>query len=208
MSNVKTAAALVGGYVLGRTKKAKLAISVGLWLSGHKARPADIVRDQVVRFLKSPDGEKLLAQVRGPAVDAGVRAATAVYEAQARRLAENLHQRTARISETLGVPLAETTSAGQAAGQAATRTVGDTVTGVVEGLVGGRKPAAGTESREGAERPAGGAGSAGERPEDASARAAAGEGESGEQEGGEQDTDGQRRPRGRSAPGRQPAARA
>ena len=192
MSSVKTAAALVGGYILGRTKKAKLAISVGLWLKGHKASPADLVRDQVAKFLKSPDGEKLVAQVRGPAMEAGVRAVTAVYEAQAKRMAETLQQRTARISESLGRTAGGTASTGQAAGQAVTGTVGDTAAGLAKGLAGG-KPQQGEGAEAGAET--------GEGAESARAETA------GDQEPAEQDSGDQRRPQGRSASGRRPEPR-
>ncbi|KJE23400.1 hypothetical protein FF36_02358 [Frankia torreyi] len=101
MSNAKIAAALVGGYVLGRTKKAKAAIGVALWLTGRNHDPKDVLRDQAVKLLKSPQGEQLLAQVRGPVVEASRRAALSVYEAQVERLTENLQQRTQQFTETL-----------------------------------------------------------------------------------------------------------
>ncbi len=101
MSSAKIAAALVGGYVLGRTKKAKTAIGVTLWLTGRNHDPKDVLRDQAVKLLKSPQGEQLLAQVRGPVVEAGRRAALSVYESQVERLTENLQQRTQQLTETL-----------------------------------------------------------------------------------------------------------
>ncbi|WP_261571293.1 hypothetical protein, partial [Frankia gtarii] len=101
MSSAKIAAALVGGYVLGRTKKAKVAVGVALWLTGRHHDPKDLLRDQTVKLLKSPQGEQLLAQVRGPVVEAGRRAALSVYEAQVERLTENLQQRTQQLTETL-----------------------------------------------------------------------------------------------------------
>ncbi|EFC84219.1 hypothetical protein [Parafrankia sp. EUN1f] len=102
MSNVKCALALIGGYVLGRTKKAKAAISLGMWLSGRNYHAKDILRDQVGRLTRSTDGEKLISQLRGPATEAGRRAAVAMYEAQINRLSDTLAQRTERLTATLG----------------------------------------------------------------------------------------------------------
>ena len=36
MNNAKIGVALVGGYFLGRTKKAKMAIGLGMFLAGKK----------------------------------------------------------------------------------------------------------------------------------------------------------------------------
>lgn len=102
MSNAKCALALVGGYALGRTRKAKAAIGVGLWLSGRKYHTKDVLRDQVVRLMRSTEGEQLINQIKGPAIDAGRRAATGMYEAQLDRLTGALAERTERLTATLG----------------------------------------------------------------------------------------------------------
>ncbi|CUU59818.1 hypothetical protein Ga0074812_13223 [Parafrankia irregularis] len=102
MSNVKCALALMGGYVLGRTKKAKAAISLGMWLSGRNYHAKDILRDQVGRLTRSTDGEQLINQLKGPATEAGRRAAVAVYESQINRLSDTLAQRTERLTAALG----------------------------------------------------------------------------------------------------------
>ncbi|CAO5160729.1 conserved hypothetical protein [Frankia sp. AiPs1] len=104
MSNVKCGLALVGGYVLGRTRKAKAAISLGLWLSGHNYHAKDLLRDQMVRLTRSTEGEKLINQFRGPATEAGRRAAMAVYEAQLDRLSGALAGRTERLTSALHDP--------------------------------------------------------------------------------------------------------
>ncbi|MBE3201310.1 MULTISPECIES: hypothetical protein [Parafrankia] len=100
MGNAECALALAGGYVLGRTKKAKTAIGVGLWLSGRSYHAKDILRDQAVRLMRSTAGEQLINQIRGPALDAGRRAAAGAYEAQLDRLSGALAERTARLTET------------------------------------------------------------------------------------------------------------
>ncbi|MCK9931167.1 hypothetical protein MXD62_29190 [Frankia sp. Mgl5] len=102
MINVKCALALAGGYVLGRTRKAKAAIGLGLWISGRNYHAKDVVRDQVVRLVRSADGEQLINQIKGPATEAGRRAAVAVYEAQIGRLSDALAKRTERLTATLG----------------------------------------------------------------------------------------------------------
>ncbi|WP_035951303.1 hypothetical protein [Parafrankia sp. EUN1f] len=102
MSNAKYALALMGGYVLGRTKKAKAALGVGLWLSGRDYHAKDVLRDQAVRLMHSTEGEQLINQIRGPAVDAGRRAAAGAYEAQLDRLSGALAERAERLTKTLG----------------------------------------------------------------------------------------------------------
>jgi hypothetical protein len=97
---LKIGAAALGGYVLGRTKKAKTAIGLALWLSG-KGRPRDMARNQAARLLKSDRAQELLGQVRGPILSAGKDAALSMFESQAGRLSENLQRRTDRIGDTL-----------------------------------------------------------------------------------------------------------
>jgi hypothetical protein len=97
---LKIGAAALGGYVLGRTKKAKTAIGLALWLSGH-GRPRDIARNQAARLLKSDRAQDLLGQVRGPILSAGKDAALSMFESQAGRLSENLQRRTEQIGDTL-----------------------------------------------------------------------------------------------------------
>jgi hypothetical protein len=99
--NVKIGTAALGGYLLGRTKKAKAAISLALWLSG-KGRPRDFLRDQAAKALQSDRGQELMTQLRGPVMSAGRQAALSVFEAQAGRLGENLQRRTDDLGEVTG----------------------------------------------------------------------------------------------------------
>ena len=57
---VKIAGAVVGGYVLGRTKKGRLAIKMALWLAGNDYRPANLLRNGVGRL--ATDGRGVHAQ--------------------------------------------------------------------------------------------------------------------------------------------------
>lgn len=90
---MRIGAAALGGYVLGRTKKAKTAITLALWLAG-KGRPSDMARTQAVKALQSDKGQELLGQLRGPVMEAGRHAALSVFEAQAGRLSDSLSRRT------------------------------------------------------------------------------------------------------------------
>jgi hypothetical protein len=67
---VKIGVATVGGYLLGRTKKAKTAIGLALWLTG-KGRPRDMARDQLMKLLQSEKGQQLVGELRGPVLEAG-----------------------------------------------------------------------------------------------------------------------------------------
>ncbi len=93
---VKIGAAAAGGYLLGRTKKAKAAIGLAMWLAGRR-RPADLARDQTVKLLSSPQVLDLVAQLRGPLLTAGKQAALSVVEGQAGKLSDNLQRRTEKL---------------------------------------------------------------------------------------------------------------
>lgn len=93
---LKIGTAALGGYVLGRTKKAKAAIGLALWLTG-KGRPRDVARNQAVKLLQSDRGQELLTQLRGPMLAAGRQAALALVEGQAGRLTSGLQRRTEKL---------------------------------------------------------------------------------------------------------------
>jgi hypothetical protein len=95
MNNAKIGTALVGGYLLGRTKKAKLALGLGAMLAGSRIRP-----DQLGRTLQqSPVLKDVTKQVRSELAGASKAAATSVMTAKANSLADALHQRTAGLRE-------------------------------------------------------------------------------------------------------------
>ncbi|WP_274028463.1 hypothetical protein [Streptomyces sp. MMBL 11-1] len=90
--NAKIGAALVGGYLLGRTKKAKLALGFGMFLLGKKI---DLDPRQIGRLLAdSPVLGSLNDQVRKELVDATRTAATKAVTQRAGSLADSLQQRT------------------------------------------------------------------------------------------------------------------
>jgi hypothetical protein len=93
---LKIGTAALGGYVLGRTKKAKAAIGLALWLTG-RGRARDIARDQALKLLQSERGQEMLLQMRGPVLAAGRQAALALVEGQAGRLTTGLQKRTDKL---------------------------------------------------------------------------------------------------------------
>ncbi|MGQ4485588.1 hypothetical protein ACN6LM_001218 [Streptomyces sp. SAS_281] len=90
--NAKIGAALVGGYLLGRTKKAKLAVGFGMFLLGKKF---DLDPRRIGRMLAdSPALGPLNDQVRKELVEATRTAATKAVTQRAGHLAESLQRRT------------------------------------------------------------------------------------------------------------------
>ncbi|MEU8525992.1 hypothetical protein AB0C77_10420 [Streptomyces sp. NPDC048629] len=95
MNNAKIGTALVGGYVLGRTKKAKLAFGLAMALAGSRIKPGQLGKS----IAKSPLLSNVNQQVRGELVTAGKAAATTVLNAKAEHLADSLHKRTEGLRE-------------------------------------------------------------------------------------------------------------
>ncbi|MFC8916091.1 hypothetical protein ACFT5C_10010 [Streptomyces sp. NPDC057116] len=99
MNNATTGAALLSGYVLGRTKKGKLAIAMATWMLRKKINAKDITS----AVAGSPAIDALGKQVREDLMTAGKQAAATAVAARADRLADTLHSRTADLRE--GLPL-------------------------------------------------------------------------------------------------------
>ncbi|AJE87075.1 hypothetical protein SLNWT_6699 [Streptomyces albus] len=95
MTNIKIGAALAGGYLLGRTKKAKLAIGFGMFLAGKKL---DLDPRALAKTLAaSPALSGLNQQVRKELVDATKSAATDALTKRVSGLADSLQDRTKAI---------------------------------------------------------------------------------------------------------------
>ncbi|MET8068177.1 hypothetical protein ABZU86_00415 [Streptomyces sp. NPDC005271] len=100
MTNGKIAIAVVGGYLLGRTKKAKLALGLGMMLAGKKIT---LDPQQLARTVAgAPVLSGLNAQVRKELVDATKSAATKALTTRANGLAESLQERTASLKGVAG----------------------------------------------------------------------------------------------------------
>ncbi|MER7956897.1 hypothetical protein [Streptomyces sp. NPDC096030] len=90
--NATTAAALVGGYLLGRTRKAKMAIGVGMFLAGRRL---DLDPRKIGKLLAaSPVAGALSEQVRRELFEATKSAATQALTKRASGLADSLQERT------------------------------------------------------------------------------------------------------------------
>jgi hypothetical protein len=117
---VRVALGVAGGYLLGRTKKMKLAMMLGGMAAGRQAGGPGQLFAQGVKLLgQSPELSRLTDELRGRLLDAGKGAAVAV----ATRQVENL---TERVVSRVG-PL---TDAGGKAVRDVGGTVGETVSGV------------------------------------------------------------------------------
>lgn len=93
--NAKIGVALVGGYLLGRTKKAKLAIGFGMFLAGKKLSFDPKQLGKLVG--NSPVLGSLNDQVRKELVGATKTAATNALTQRASGLADSLHRRTLEL---------------------------------------------------------------------------------------------------------------
>ncbi|MFD6415043.1 hypothetical protein [Streptomyces sp. NPDC060194] len=91
MTNTKIGTALVGGYLLGRTKKAKLAVGLGMVLAGKKLNlePRELLRIAAA----NPLVNQLNEQVRTELFGATKTAASSALTQRVNRLADSLHER-------------------------------------------------------------------------------------------------------------------
>ncbi|MGW0556738.1 histone protein [Streptomyces sp. NPDC002926] len=96
-SKVALAAAIVGGYVLGRTKKGKLALSVATYVAGRRfgLEPRQLAAEGMRRLGEIPQFAELQDQLKGEVLDAGRKAVTAAATRGMGTLADTLRDRTA-----------------------------------------------------------------------------------------------------------------
>lgn len=97
MTSATTGAALLSGYVLGRTKKGKAAVALATWMFMRKIDPAKVTS----LVTGSPAVEELTGRMRKELATAGKEAASAAVAARADRLADTLHRRTLKLREEL-----------------------------------------------------------------------------------------------------------
>ncbi|KUL54456.1 hypothetical protein ADL22_03085 [Streptomyces sp. NRRL F-4489] len=129
--------ALAGGYVLGRTKKAKLALGLGMYLAGKRLSPDPKQWKQLVA--DSPLFGQLNDQVRRELVDATKSAATTALTRRMSGLADSLQERTKELG---GGEAAESSSRHAAKpAKPAKRTAGKAASGTRKAASGARKTA-------------------------------------------------------------------
>ncbi|MFB6553913.1 hypothetical protein [Streptomyces sp. NPDC056405] len=95
-SKAVMAAAVAGGYLLGRTKKAKLAFVVGSYLMGRRIglSPGQVLSQGLAGLQRTPQLQELTDQVRGELLTAGRTAVTAAANRRLTGLADTLRDRT------------------------------------------------------------------------------------------------------------------
>ncbi|MFJ3659251.1 hypothetical protein ACIPPM_02140 [Streptomyces sp. NPDC090119] len=100
MTNAKIGTALVGGYLLGRTKKAKLAIGLGMFLAGKKL---SLDPQQLGRLVAgSPLLSGLTEQVRDDLLTATRSAASTALTSRVNQLSESLSEKAHALREPAG----------------------------------------------------------------------------------------------------------
>ncbi|MDH6224466.1 hypothetical protein [Streptomyces sp. MJP52] len=94
------AAAVAGGYLLGRTKKAKLALLVGTYLAGRRfsLSPSRLAAQGLAKLRETPQFQDLTDQVRHELLQAGRSAVTAAARRKLLDLSESLRDQSERLS--------------------------------------------------------------------------------------------------------------
>jgi len=91
----KLGAGVAGGYLLGRTKKLKLAIGLGAWMMGKRLNlsPTQLAMQGFGQLKDTPEFLDLTERLRGEVGGAGRRAISAVAMSRMDSLADRLHDR-------------------------------------------------------------------------------------------------------------------
>jgi len=114
------AAAVIGGYVLGRTKKGGAALSLASWLSGNQAGPQAMAmaRKGLSTVAKSEQVAEIMQHIRGPLLDAAQKAVLS---------------RVTAISDQLTARMQALSEVGASTVEGAAGTVADTTKRTVKG---------------------------------------------------------------------------
>jgi hypothetical protein len=99
--STKVGVAVAGGYLLGRTKKARLAIALGSWLLGKKLDPKELGKEAFQQLSQRPEFAKLTGDMRGELLSVGRAAAIAAMNSRIERLATSLDSRTSQLRDQL-----------------------------------------------------------------------------------------------------------
>lgn len=97
------AGSLAAGYLLGRSRRAKLALAVASYLVSNKlrAKPQDLLATAAGRLSDSPQLSQLTDQVRGELLSVGREALKAVADRRLGAFADSLAERTKSLSEAM-----------------------------------------------------------------------------------------------------------
>ncbi|NDZ80973.1 hypothetical protein G3I19_21035 [Streptomyces sp. SID10853] len=103
-TKVSLTAAVAAGYVLGRTKKGKLAIGLASLVAGQQLplNPRDMISMGARKLAENPQVAPLIEQVRGEVLTAGRTALSAQANRRLESVADALQQRTSALLEQPG----------------------------------------------------------------------------------------------------------
>src|SRR5829696_6829103 len=161
-TNAKLAAAVISGYVLGRTKKVGAAINMASWLSGNQAGPQamSMARKGLTQVAQSEQAAQIMKQLRGPLMAAAQKAATQAVLSRVTAISDGLTARTQALTEVGGTTVETVSDTTKKAGdrvKGTAETVSDTskkaggrVKGALGKLTGRKKGKAAEEKPEGA----------------------------------------------------------
>jgi hypothetical protein len=147
-TSAKLAAAVIGGYVMGRTKKGGAALALASWLSGNQAGPQamSLARKGLTQVAQSAQAAQIIKQVRGPLMEAAQKAATQAVVSRVTALSNGLTARTQALSEVGGTIVegtAETVKGTAERVSDTTKKAGGGVKGTAETVSGTTKKAGG-----------------------------------------------------------------
>src|SRR5919112_3608767 len=100
MSNAsKIVAGVASGYLLGRTKKLKFAITVGSMLAGQRVAtsPAGLLKQGSELIDKNPELQKLQEQLTGKLFEAAKAAALATVTSRLESLSESMRDQGSNV---------------------------------------------------------------------------------------------------------------
>lgn len=99
-SSLKVPLAVAGGYILGRRKKARLALLLGAWLVGRSlhVHPVRLGREAITMAGDNPAVGKLGGEVKEQLLAAGRNAVLATANSQMEKFADRLHDRTESLT--------------------------------------------------------------------------------------------------------------
>ncbi|MFF4696244.1 histone protein [Streptomyces chattanoogensis] len=98
-TKIMLAAALAGGYVLGRTKKGRFALTAASFLAGRQfgLEPRQLLAEGVRRLGEIPQVADLGKQLSGEVLEAGRQAVATAANSGLTELADALHDRTLQL---------------------------------------------------------------------------------------------------------------
>src|SRR5215208_2163592 len=157
-TNAKLAAAVISGYVLGRTKKGGAALNMASWLSGNQAGPQamSMARKGLTKVAQAEQAAQIMKQVRGPLMAAAQKAATQAVLSRVTAISDGLTARTQALTEVGGTTVEPVSDTSKKAGdrvKGTAETVSDTTKkagGGVKGALGkltGRKKGKAAEEK-------------------------------------------------------------